>query len=134
MDIEELLSAVAESVGLKELKLDSNGSCAMVFDGSLQIDFHYSEIDRTLHMGGVLGTIPGGQRKLTIAELLAANCDPAQLGECHFALDAVRSEIILCRTLLPHEQDRSLPTQVELLVNACKSWRESLRIRQLLIA
>lgn len=134
MDIRKLLNDMAAEMGLSQLALDRNNSCALVFDDALQVDMHYSDSDRVLHAGCVIGAILATEKPALMQSLLAANADPAALGEAHFALDLVRGEVLLCRTLAPHElRDDNLSAEMLKFVMACKDRRAALADQRLIV-
>lgn len=134
MDIRKLLNDMAVEMGLNQLALDRNNSCALVFDDALQVDMHYSESDRVLHVGSVIGAILATEKPALMRSLLAANADPSVLGEAHFALDLVRGEVLLCRTLAAHElRDDNLSGEMLKFVMACKDRRAALAGQRLIV-
>jgi len=134
MDIHRHLNALAAEMGLNRLALDHNNSCALVFDDALQVDLHYSENDRVLHIGSVIGAILATEKPTLMRTLLRENANPEALHEAHFALDLVSGEVLLCRTLASHElREDNLSAEMLQFVTACKQSRAALSDQRLIV-
>jgi len=134
MNIATLLNNMAAEMGLRALTLDKNNSCALIFDDAMQVDLHFAEADGVLHIGGVIGAILASEKPALMLALLQANCQPDELGEAHFALDIIRAEVLLCRTLASHElHSGDLSAEMLKFVSACKTWRTRLTDRGLMV-
>ena len=74
-NINQILEKFGSEVSLKDLKLDKNNSCTLVFDGTQNIQIMYDEQLETLDFFGELGDLPEQWNDRCCDCLLKSNAD-----------------------------------------------------------
>lgn len=132
MDTNELLRPLAEALGLTELTLDDQGTCALVLDDRLPVTLALDDASATLHLYCVLG--PGPEDLLhqaaCYAAMLDANLFGRGTGGATLAMDPDAGDMVLCRSLpLTQTTPESLLDAAELLIQAADSWHTRVQER-----
>ena len=74
-NINQILEKFGTEISLKDLKLDKNNSCTLVFDGTQNIQLMYDEQLETLDFFGELGDLPEQWSDRCCDCLLKSNAD-----------------------------------------------------------
>ena len=127
---QHLLADLSRALGLKPLQLDETDTCAVRFDGDLHVDLHFVEELDALCLCLEIGQLHEAGKAAALRRLLEANLTREGLGHAHLALSESGDVVALCRTVgLQGQTAVSLPSELEGLVGAGRTWRASLALR-----
>lgn len=91
--IQEILSEFGRKTGLGNLRLNEDGLCRLVFDGTLTVDVEKTSAGFVLH--SVVGQIPGTNKSEFYEMLLDANGPEQVVGQTALGIDSNLNEVLL---------------------------------------
>ncbi|HSI85297.1 MAG: type III secretion system chaperone [Candidatus Methylacidiphilales bacterium] len=98
MTLENLLSELAQKMGLPHLRLNSQGVVRLVFDRNIVVDVEGPRGAPVFHLITLLGSVPSEGQECLFARLLEANTFGHGTGGAVLSLDSEAGEIFLHRT------------------------------------
>lgn len=127
MTVNDLLAEFGRKAGLGVLALDDKGLCRLSFDDTLIVDLEEDEGAGVLHIYATVGAIPAAGKEMVYATLLSANLFGTETGGATLAIDRLRGEIVLCRSVQPdHLDPTAFEGILESFVNTLEQQRENL--------
>lgn len=124
--IAQLIEELAADLGIPEMKLGEDGTCALQFDGTLTVYIAHLEAERNLTLFCYLGQ-PEGDRAALFQRLLEANFFWSGAAGATLSLERESGGVVLMDRVATH--GLHLPefmAVLERFVNAAESWRTQL--------
>ena len=118
-----LLAALAQQVGLPELRFDDDGHCAVAFD-EIVVNFELEPPSGQLFLYADVGPAPPGLPESLYRRLLAANLLWTGTGRATLSLDEQGQRFVLAHALpAARVSNIDFVEAVESFVNIAETWR-----------
>ena len=128
MDADQLLHALALSVGMPDLRFDDNGCACIAVDGGPAVNFEREAKGSAIHVYSVIGPLPPENREAVSRQLLDGNLFGTATAGASLAVDTLRDEVLLCRTFGSDvASGAAFVADVEGFVAAAEDWQERLK-------
>ncbi len=131
MNATDLIAEFAQRSRLPSLSLSDEGTARIVIDETLEIDLEHDDVQRQLHLYTSLGQPPLEEREAFYARALAANLFGRATGGATLALDALRGDVLLVRSV---DIDTTDITALEAALQSLVDARERLSVELLGVA
>ncbi|HCJ12174.1 MAG: hypothetical protein A2Y14_05850 [Verrucomicrobia bacterium GWF2_51_19] len=127
MDVNHLLLLLGEKIGLRDLKLNDSGVCAIIFDEKTTLAVEPNE--QQIFLYTVLKDSINLLNREDLEFFLAANLFGQNTGGCTLAIDNLLGQLILFKVLkISDELDAGIFLQAfEQLYDQTKKWQETLK-------
>lgn len=124
---ENLLSQLAENLGIDSIPLDENGCTQLIFGESLTVQIEFHQDTQEIHLHTSLAPIPTEGREALFEELLSANLLGSQTAGNTLAIDLAVGDILLCKSFSQEETSFAhFQTKLEGFLQAAEFWQEKL--------
>ncbi|MBC7599823.1 MAG: type III secretion system chaperone [Polaromonas sp.] len=126
MDTDQLLQSLGLSLGLSNLRFDTNGCARLAIDGAPALNMERDAVGG-LHLYSVLGPLPPEGREELYAQLLQGNLFGTSTGGATLAIDELHAEIVLCSNVKAEQASApEFAAHVEAFVAAAEDWQSRL--------
>jgi hypothetical protein len=123
MDSEQLIQSLGLTLGLPNLRFDTNGCARIAIDGAPALNLERND-DGAIHLYSVLGPVPPEGREGLYAQMLHGNLFGASTAGATLAVDPMQNEVMLCRAITCELMSAAAFTlQVEAFVAAAEDWQ-----------
>ncbi|MCD2513147.1 type III secretion system chaperone [Comamonas endophytica] len=125
--VQALVRALGQRMGLRQFQLDAEGSCALELDRRIVVNLQYRETENELWLYSDLGPVP--QRSLAFYEkLLRANLFWQQTSGATLSLSGDQLPRAVLARPLPWTllEDTSFGAAVEAFVHTTEEWQKQL--------
>jgi hypothetical protein len=123
MDTDQLIQSLGLDLGLPTLRFDTNGCARLTIEGAPALNFE-RDAKGSIHLYSVLCPQPAHGKEALYGELLQGNLFGTSTGGALLAVDELRREVLLCRTIDPEQISApAFISQVEAFVAAAEDWR-----------
>jgi hypothetical protein len=126
MDADELLQSLGLSLGLHDLRFDSNGCARMAVRSAPAVNFERDDAG-DIHLYSVLCPLPSQGREAFYETLLQGNLFGTSTAGSSLALDSDYGQVSLCRTIVTERTSAAgFAAEVEAFVNTADDWQSRL--------
>lgn len=123
----DLIKELGALMNMPQLALDENGTCQLVFDKCIEVNFEQSPDGQALFLYSVVSAIPPEGREAFYEQLLEANLFGGGTGGATFAVNPDSGEVVLFQTVATETVEFSaFAKMLESYVDQLQSWSERL--------
>lgn len=128
MNTPDLLSLLADGLGLQRLDLNPDGACAVRLQDGIDLDIQVLEHCEEVRLTLPVGEPDPGRCHEVLAEALLANALLASMSSRHLAWEGSSQRLVLCQTLRFDQVSPSLLRQdLDEFTAACRALRRQLQ-------
>ena len=126
-EVNKLLKSLGKSLGLKNLILDDNNHCILLFDEKIVLNLELKEETERLVVYAYVGEVPLEDRENVFECLLEANCFWKETGGATIGIDKQSQTIVLAYSVdLPLKKPEAFEENLASFVEVVETWVDRL--------